>query len=214
MYKTEQEEFWVGDFGDKYIERNNSQEQFASYLRFWSKIFKCRNNIKSVMEFGANIGINIRAIKMLLSSANLSAIEINKKAFKELIKLDLGGGGEAFNESILNVKLSRTYDLVFTRGVLIHISPDELENVYKRIYECTNCGGYIMIDEYFNPYPISIDYRGEKNKLFKRDFAGELMDKYRDLELMDYGFTYHRDGWHDDSNWFLMKKMDKQQCPQ
>jgi hypothetical protein len=77
------------------------------------------------------------------------------------------------------------------------------------MYECTSISGYILIDEYYNPYPVSIDYRGEKNKLFKRDFAGELLDKYPDLELIDYGFTYSRDGWNDNTNWFLMRKTVK-----
>jgi spore coat polysaccharide biosynthesis protein SpsF len=203
MYKTEQENFWAGDFGNEYIDRNNCPEQLASYLCFWSKIFKCRNGIRSVIEFGANIGGNIRALKMLLPLADLDAIEINKTACEQLTKID---GLTVFNGSILEIDLKKKYDLVFMRGVLIHINPDELQNVYRRMYECTNNGGYILLDEYFNPYPIAIDYRGEKDKLFKRDFAGELMDRYPDLELIDYGCTYHRDGWNDDSNWFLMKK--------
>jgi len=208
MYKTEQENFWAGEFGDEYIERNNCAEQFASYLRFWSKIFKCsRSDIKSVIEFGANIGINLKAIKTLLPFVNLNAIEINKKACEQLAKIVEGGA--ILNDSILNAELNQKYNLIFTRGVLIHINPDELDNIYERMYKSTNDNGYIVIDEYYNPYPVSIDYRGEKDKLFKRDFAGELMNKYPSLELIDYGFTYHRDGWNDDSNWFLMRKTVK-----
>lgn len=45
-------------------------------------------------------------------------------------------------------------------------------------------------------------------KNYLRDFAGELLDKYEDLELVEYGFTYHRDKQfpQDDSTWFLLKK--------
>ena len=62
---------------------------------------------------------------------------------------------------------------------------------------------------YFNPSPISVKYRGHQNKLFKRDFAGELMSYYPDLELMDYGFCYSKDNNYpqDDMNWFLLKKL-------
>ena len=44
--------------------------------------------------------------------------------------------------------------------------------------------------------------------LFKRDFAGELLDKYKNkLLLLDYGFIYHRDTYpQDDLTWFLMEK--------
>ena len=52
-------------------------------------------------------------------------------------------------------------------------------------------------------------YRGHKVKLFKREFAGELLEKYKGLHLLDYGFTYHRDNkYHvfDDMTWFLLEK--------
>jgi spore coat polysaccharide biosynthesis protein SpsF len=65
-----------------------------------------------------------------------------------------------------------------------------------------------MVCEYYSPAPLALPYRGHADRLFKRDFAGEIIDIYRDLELIDYGFAYHRDPVHpmDDLNWFLMKK--------
>lgn len=44
----------------------------------------------------------------------------------------------------------------------------------------------------------------EQNK----KFAGELMDRYSDLNLIDYGFVYSRDTAfpQDDITWFLLKK--------
>ena len=53
-----------------------------------------------------------------------------------------------------------------------------------------------------------IDYRGHTDKLFKRDFAGELLDRHKDLRLMDYGFVYHGDPKfpQDDITWFLLEK--------
>jgi spore coat polysaccharide biosynthesis protein SpsF len=50
-------------------------------------------------------------------------------------------------------------------------------------------------------------YRGFKNKLFKRDFAGEFLNNYKKTKLIDYGFVYHKDKYpQDDLNWFLIKK--------
>ena len=64
-----------------------------------------------------------------------------------------------------------------------------------------------MIAEYFNPNPIKIKYRNFKNKLFKRDFAFEIMQSYKNLKLLDYGFVYHKDKHPlDNINWFLLKK--------
>ena len=99
----------------------------------------------------------------------------------------------------------RRYDLSFTKGVLIHIQPDELHRVYRNLYELSN--RYIMVCEYYNPTPVTVNYRGNSDRLFKRDFAGELMDRYP-LRLIDYGFSYHRDNYfpQDDSTWFLLEK--------
>ena len=37
-FKTEQEQFWNGSFGDNYISRNESQEQLASNINFFSNM--------------------------------------------------------------------------------------------------------------------------------------------------------------------------------
>ena len=68
---------------------------------------------------------------------------------------------------------------------------------------------YICLIEYYNPTPVEVPYRGEREKLFKRDFAGELLDTYPDLRLCAYGFQYHRDSNFpmDDVNWFLLEKL-------
>jgi spore coat polysaccharide biosynthesis protein SpsF len=81
-----------------------------------------------------------------------------------------------------------------------------LKVAYEKLYESSN--KYICIGEYYNPTPVSINYRGHSDKLFKRDFAGEFMDKYPDVELIDYGFSYRRDPLfpQDDITWFLFRK--------
>lgn len=59
-----------------------------------------------------------------------------------------------------------------------------------------------------NPAPVEIAYRGHSGKLFKRDFAGDLLDRYGDLRLVDYRFVYRRDSNFavDDLTWFLLEK--------
>ncbi len=90
--------------------------------------------------------------------------------------------------------------------MLIHINPDELENVYDKLYQSSN--RYICMAEYYNPTPVMVPYRGNENKLFKRDFAGEFMERFQDVKLLDYGFKYHGDSQfpQDDATWFLMEK--------
>ena len=204
-YKTEQESFWSGDFGDGYNKRNRGQQFTANQTFFFSKILSRTDSVKSVMEFGANIGENLKAIKNLLPDVKLSAVEINKDAVKELRGWK-EGKVKIYDESILDFKVDSKRDFVFTKGVLIHINPNELVNIYRLMYETS--GRYICIAEYYSPKPETMLYRGEKDRLFKRDFCGEIMQKYPDLKLVDYGFGYHGDPNfpQDDVTWFLLEK--------
>ncbi|OLN24026.1 pseudaminic acid biosynthesis-associated methylase [Domibacillus antri] len=199
-FKTEQEKFWAEDFGKEYIQRNQNH---SVNIPLFSTILSRTHSVNSVIEFGSNIGLNLKAIRELLPSANLSAIEINPDAVKYLEQL---GNIEIYNQSILDYTANDQYDFVLIKGVLIHINPDFLKDVYERLYKSSS--KYICIAEYYNPTPVEIDYRGHEGKLFKRDFAGEMLDKYPDLELVDYGFVYHRDYNfpQDDTTWFLLKK--------
>lgn len=202
-FKTEQENFWSGEFGTEYIERNSAQQLVSSNISFFAKLFSESGPISSVIEFGSNIGMNLRAIKTVLPSVELSAIEINKDAATELEKI---GDVKVYNESILNFKADYQRDLTLIKGVLIHINPEELQTAYEALYETSS--RYICIAEYYNPVPVEIDYRGHSGKLFKRDFAGEMLDKYPELSLVSYGFCYHRDPTfpQDDVTWFLLEK--------
>ena len=47
---------------------------------------------------------------------------------------------------------------MFYKGVLIHINPDKLENAYENLYK--NSNRFICINEYYNPSPVKINYRG------------------------------------------------------
>jgi len=202
-YITEQEAMWAGDFGDAYVDRNVNSKIVAANIMLFSKIISYTNNVRSVIEFGANIGLNLIAIRAILPHVELSAIEVNKKAYEELIKIE---GVKAYNQSILDFKPADKSDFVMVKGVLIHVNPLMLGNVYDLMYDMSR--KYILIAEYYNPSPVSVDYRGHKNMLFKRDFAGEMLDRFDNLKLVHYGFTYHRDNncEFDDVNWFLLEK--------
>lgn len=207
VYKTDQENFWKGQFGDDYINRNKDNRILTGDINLFAKIISRTRNVHSVIEFGSNIGLNLIALNHLVPNLKLSAIEINENAVKEL-KNNINNI-TVYNESILSVDLKETYDFVLIKGVLIHINPDELQTVYSKLYNASS--KYVCIMEYYNPTPVTVNYRGHEDKLFKRDFAGEMMDRYPDLELVDYGFCYHRDYNfpQDDGTWFLLKKTDK-----
>jgi spore coat polysaccharide biosynthesis protein SpsF len=150
--------------------------------------------------------MNLQALKLLIPSIKIDAIEINKEACKKLEKVI--ERKNIFNQSILESEIKNKYDLVLIKGVLIHINPEELPIVYDKLVQAAK--KYILIMEYYNPTPVSVTYKGQKDRLFKRDFAGEIMDRHKNIKLLDYGFLYHRDLNFpmDDGTWFLMEKTD------
>ena len=203
IFQTEQEEFWAGEFGDNYTERNQGSKLIASNIAFFAALLKHTHGVQSVIEFGANRGLNLLAIRTLLPEAEISAVEINKQALDELNRLKYL---KVYSESVLNFVVDYQRDFVLSKGLLIHIDPEMLGKAYENLY--TSSSRYICLAEYYNPAPVEIPYRGNRGKLFKRDFAGEMMEKYPDLVLLDYGFVYHRDNYfsQDDISWFLLQK--------
>lgn len=203
-FKTPQETFWAGEFGDEYIGRNDSRELLASNLNFFTTAMRSMDKITSCIEFGANIGMNLKAIQLLHPSVSLNGVEINKTAAEELSKVI--GTGNVFNGSIFDYPATDKFELSLIKGVLIHINPDMLPVVYDKLYNASS--KYILVCEYYNPSPVAISYRGHQDRLFKRDFAGEMLEKYSNLKLVDYGFAYKRDTVfpQDDITWFLMEK--------
>ena len=170
-----------------------------------NRALKSSSKLESVIEFGANVGLNLIAVKDLIPGVAATAVEINSSAISKLKMID---DVKVIHGSILESNKIEMYDLAMVIGVLIHIAPKYLPLAYENIYRATR--RYILIGEYYSRQPEEVSYRGYKNKLFKRDFAGEMLDKYTDLRLLDYGFFYHKDESTklDDITWFLMEKAD------
>ncbi len=202
-FKTLQEDFWVGSFGDDYINRNQDKNLIESKANFFSRILKSAPDVKSIVELGCNMGLNLSALNTLNRAYKLCGYEINSKAVQKAEELKIA---KIINQTILEqLSTNVKYDMSFTKGVLIHINPEYLHYVYDNLYNLST--KYICICEYYNPSPVAIEYRGNKDKLFKRDFAGEMMDRHN-LKLVDYGFVWRRDNLfpQDDISWFLLEK--------
>ncbi len=114
QYQTEQERFWAGEFGNSYVERNKGEQLVAGNLALFSKILARTESVRSAIEFGANIGLNLIALRQLLPEADLSAIEINQKAVESLRRQE---GINVYSQSILDFSPDRTRDLVLVKGV-------------------------------------------------------------------------------------------------
>jgi spore coat polysaccharide biosynthesis protein SpsF len=148
-------------------------------------------DIKSAIEFGANRGLNLKALSHLYPNALLSAVEINLEAVELLRKI---GNIDVHAESFLEFKPTQEHDLVVVSGVLIHTNPASLPDAYRCL--ATSSSKYVL-------------YRGHENKLFKRDFAGEFLNLYPEFKLIDYGFHYKGAFTQgNDQTWFLLEKIN------
>lgn len=200
---NEQEQFWSGEFGDQYVARNQGGRLIAANLALFARALSRAGRIDSLLEAGTNAGNNLLALHQLLPQASLHGVEINASACARAQAL---GIADVWHGSLFDYPGDRQYDMTLSKGVLIHLAPDMLALAYQQLHALSR--RYILICEYYNPVPVEVAYRGHQGKLFKRDFAGEMLDRFADLKLVDYGFCYHRDEQFalDDITWFLLEK--------
>lgn len=143
-------DFFAGAEGDEYTKRNlNSVDLNKSANNIIYNIVKIKK-FDSVCEVGCNIGNNLSRLKGLCLSYG---VDINENAIKKglekypFIKFVKG--------SIYEIPLQdNSFDLVFTRGVLIHIPPEDRKQALKELKRISK--KYIVNIE----YPVE----DEKNK--------------------------------------------------
>lgn len=201
---TPQEAFWAGEFGDAYTRRNEGAQITAGNLALFADMFRGHRRPTSMVELGSNIGNNLRALRLLFPDIEQHAIEINPVAATELRRRI--GDDSVTEASILDWAPDRTWDLVLLKGVLIHINPKRLSDVYRTVAAAS--GRYVALAEYYSPEPVAIPYRGHDDRLFKRDFCREFLAAAPQFSLVDYGFVYRADPSFplDDLTWFLLER--------
>jgi len=199
-------EAWKGEFGDAYVDRNAATpEHVGNVERGFREIFAhVAPPPATILEVGANIGNNLRALKKF-TDAELMAVEPNAKARARLVEDDVLSPSRIFDAFATDLPLDDgAADLVFTSGVLIHVPPVDLEAAYREMYRVS--GRYLLSIEYFSPQPVEIPYRGHDGMLFKRDFGGMWLDLFPDLDPIANGFFWKRTTGLDDLNWWLFAK--------
>ena len=203
---NQQEQFWAKTYASDYIKKNNSFD-LKKGIEAWNKMSLQIPNIKNILECGCNIGKNLNCLNRVYPQAKKSIIEISKPAYDHVLKTY--NVKNAYNGSIISSNFSlNSFDLVFTMGVLIHISPKNLIANMKKIFDYSN--KYILIGEYFNRQPTTIIYQGLSNKLFKCDFGKIFINNFN-VKLIDYGFLWghlYDNAGFDDITWWLFEKIE------
>ncbi len=183
-------EMWSGDFGNEYLKRNKVDWQ--TRIPFWEYIIRT-TGARSVFEFGANAGWNLSAIKRAYPDVKVEGYEINGMA----AGCARAAGLEVSDSRDLD--LLQQCELVFTAGVLIHISPDELKAVMQSIIDASS--DYVLAIEYDSEKEEEVNYRGNDGMLWKRNY-GKL---YQDLGLTLIESKYSIEGFDDCTFWLLRK---------
>ncbi len=207
QFNSDQEKFWAETYARDYIAKNSSFDHVKG-AEAWKQILKAvpAGQIKTYLECGCNIGRNLEQLSRAFPEMVPSIIEISDPAYKfvnERYKF-----AHSFNGPILSSKFDVKFDLVFTMGVLIHINPDQLKDHMARMFDYSS--KYILMGEYFNRTPVSLEYQGQKDKLFKRDFGKFFIENF-DVKLVDHGFLWghlYDDAGFDDITWWLFEKKE------
>lgn len=205
MKRNEQENFWEQKYSKEYIEKNSDFDNKLGASAWTEMLSKISGDINNYLECGCNIGKNINQISIAHPELKPNIIEISEEAFDIVTKNN--DFDHAFNGSILDSDFGdNKFDLVFTKTVLIHINPDELLKTITKMFDYSS--KYILVGEYFNRTPVMIEYQGEVNKLFKRDFGKLIMENF-DCDLIDNGFFWghlYDNAGFDDITWWVFKK--------
>lgn len=189
-----QSDLWKGEFGDAYHERN----VLTVRCDFWYAVLGGHMMyIKSVLEVGAGKGDNLISIRNLSPWAflRLTGVDINEDACEAMEDEKI----VAIQGAFPHFELDNRYDLVLTRGFLIHVPPADIDAALEKIYTLSN--RYIVIAEYYSPARRAISYRGLRNALWTDDYAGRLMKAHPDLTVLRTGFDYEYG-----ITWFLLEK--------
>jgi pseudaminic acid biosynthesis-associated methylase len=188
-----QEKKWSGDFGKKYtgdVIKNpmTIKETDKLYIQMYGIsrtklndefLDKFNRSIK-ILEVGCNIGVQLLYLQKM-GFKNLYGIELNQEVIE--IGRPAMKNINVIQGSALDIPFKDNYfDLVFTSGVLIHISPLNIKTAIKEIHRCSK--QYVLGLEYFDEKYTVIPYHGCKNLLWKTNFSKLYLDSFKDLKLV------------------------------
>jgi pseudaminic acid biosynthesis-associated methylase len=212
MDNTRQEEFWQSEFGQEYTERNeySTPEKLDEFYTANFGVSRTEMNneflhdlaIDTVLEAGCNIGnqlnlLQTQGLKKLYGFDIQEYAVERAKAFTKNINI--------IQASIFDIPFKDNYfDLVFTAGVLIHISPDDLPKAMQEL--CRVSKRYVWGYEYYAPKHVGIPYRGNVDKLWKGNFSEMYTRACPELSLVKEKKYSYTDSENEDVM-FLLEKM-------
>jgi len=188
--QNKQEMMWDSSFGRDYTNRNmrTPEEYDEFYMELYGVTRTKLNN-----EFIGSMDRNMRILEVGANIGN-QLILLHKIGFKNLYGVELqyypvkASKAYEYNITMLQASSShlpfkdKTFDLVFTAGVLIHIAPELLKRIMKEICRCTR--HYIWGFEYYNLGFREINYRENNELLWEGNYSHEYLKHCPDLQIV------------------------------
>jgi len=214
MQLTQQENFWTGNFGREYTDRNSRHldEWNDFYRRTWghSKLEMNADFLADlarearILEVGCNTGMQLRGLQEA-GFENLYGVEVQPyaveraKEFTQHVNVVQGSGFDLpFKDEF--------FDVVCTNGVLIHIAPDDLPRLMSEMVRCSR--RYIWGFEYYASETTGINYRGNEGFAWKSDFARLFLAQFPELRLIKqklYSYVLETERGNQDVMYLLEK---------
>ncbi|MEW6702159.1 MAG: pseudaminic acid biosynthesis-associated methylase [Bacteroidota bacterium] len=212
MSENFQEKIWSGSFGKEYTDRNTLDLDGVNELyKNNFGVTRTEMNIEflnwldrdvKILEVGSNTG-NQLLLLQAMGFENLYGIELQyyateiaKERTKEINIIQ----GSAFDIPFKN----GYFDLVFTSGVLIHISPDNLSKALGEINRCSK--KLIWGFEYFAEQTTEISYRGNNSLLWKTNYSELYLKTFPALKLLKEKKYRYLSGRNVDAMFLLEKE--------
>lgn len=203
---------WKTEFGKKYTDRN------ALTLEEMDKLYKKNYGITRtklnneflgeldrsvrILEIGSNIGNQLLNLQKI-GFKNLYGIEINSYAV-EISKLRTKNI-DIIQGSVFDIPYKNNYfDVVFTSGVLIHISPKDIKKAMHEMCRCSK--KYIWGFEYYSEQYSEVLYRRQRNLLWKTDYPRLYLDFFRSLKPVKIMHVKYLHNENTDVMFLLKKK--------
>ena len=190
---------WTGDFGYAYTARNvvDWRTRTEAWHAMLGAIWDTGATIGSILEVGCNRGHNLKAIaEVTRRRLDVRGIDISMAGIMDALV-------PTVKQGTIDREPSESADLVFTAGLLIHIPPEDLDDMLRHIVRVSR--RWVLAIEYYAPEPTEITYQGQAGLLWKRDFEADYQ-RVADLRGVATGFWDTEHGF-DRCHWWLMEKV-------
>ena len=184
------EALWAGDFGNAYLDRN--RHAGGPRAAYWEQFLDRYPTITRALEIGCTQGDNLMHFTPRLAAHELWGLDVNPVVLDSL-RTNVPGCNGVWGVARSLPFRDAWFDLVFTVGLLIHQPDETLPIVMSEMVRTSR--KYIYCGEYHSDSDETIEYRGHRGILFKRNYTQLFQQMFPELTLVDQGYLTKESGF-------------------